>query len=138
MPEWNVFDPECPTRQLLDCIADKWTVLVVSALGQRVRRFGELRRAVGGATPKVLTSALRALERDGVVARRAFATRPLRVEYRLTALGQSLLAVVDQLGDWAEEHMADVNRARNGFDTRPENIGKPRKPKKRTAPRRKA
>jgi len=65
MKKWNVFDPECPTRTLLDRIGDKWTVLIVSALFDGPLYFGKLKRAVGGVAPKVLTSVLRSLSATG-------------------------------------------------------------------------
>ncbi len=109
---WNVFDPECPTRGLLDRIGDKWTVLVVAALEAGPLHFGQLKRAIGGAAPKVLTSALRSLERDGLLTRRVYTESPLRVEYALTPLGRSLHDVVDDLREWAEHNMAKVAKAR--------------------------
>jgi len=123
MPLGNAFDPNCPTRQLLDRIADKWTVLVVSAIGDRAPRFGELRRAVGGISQKVLTSVLRSLERDGLVTRNVLATGPLRVEYRLTPLGHSLLIFVDGLREWAERRMVWVAKARTRYDRLPRTKG---------------
>ena len=95
----NVLDPDCPSRLVLDRIAEKWTGLVVIALGERTLRFGELRERIGGVAPKVLTQTLRALERDGLVTRTVYAEVPPRVEYALTALGRSLcepLAVVQE------------------------------------------
>jgi DNA-binding HxlR family transcriptional regulator len=65
-PPWNVFDSNCPTRQVLDCIADKWTVLIIRRLAEGTLRFAQLRRAVDGISQKVLTNTLRALERDGI------------------------------------------------------------------------
>ena len=110
--KWNVFDPACPTRALLDRIGDKWTVLAVSALSDGPLRFGELKRAIGEPAPKVLTAVLRSLEHDGILTRRVFATSPLRVEYELTALGRSLLVAVGHLRLWAEQNMTRVARAR--------------------------
>lgn len=109
---WNVFDPACPTRALLDRIGDKWTVLIVSALCDGPLRFGELKRAVGGPAPKVLTAVLRSLEHDGMLSRRVYTASPLRVEYDLTALGRSLLTAVGHLRVWAEQNMAEVVEAR--------------------------
>ena len=109
---WNVFDPECPTRTLLDRIGDKWTVLVVSALCDGPLHFGELKRAIGGAAPKVLTAVLRSLERDGILTRRVYTASPLRVAYDLTPLGHSLHAAVDHLRQWAEQNMSKVAKAR--------------------------
>mgnify|MGYP003577538152 CR=1 FL=1 len=79
-------------------------------------RFGALRRKIGGAAPKVLTSVLRALERDGVITRRVYPRSPLRVEYSLTTLGLSLHRVVDRMGSWAERNMTRVAEARARFD----------------------
>jgi DNA-binding HxlR family transcriptional regulator len=114
--KWNVYDPACPTRQLLDRIADKWTVLVIGALSGGPLRFGELRRRVGGAAPKVITSVLRSLERDGVIRRRVYTASPLRVEYRLTPLGRSLVAAVGELSRWAERQMSRVLVARREYE----------------------
>lgn len=114
--EWNVFDPRCPTRALLDRIGDKWTVMVVVALRDGPVRFGELRRATGGPAAKVLTSTVRSLERDGVLSRTVFTESPLRVEYELTPLGESLLATLERVRDWAEDNMGDVLDARSRYD----------------------
>lgn len=116
-PRWNVFDPACPTRQLLDRIADKWTVLVICALHDGgPTRFGALRRRLGGVAPKVLTSVVRSLERDGLVTRTVHTGSPLRVDYRLTDLGASLHDVVEGLRAWAEGRMARVETARTRYD----------------------
>jgi len=116
--KWNVFDPNCPTRQLLDRVADKWTVLVVCSLGEGTKRFGELRRKVGEISPKVLTEILRSLERDGVISRHVFATVPLRVEYRLTPLGRALFQLAQGLRSWAEKNMPAALIARTAYDAR--------------------
>ncbi len=89
--EGNAYDPECPTRVVLDRIGDKWTVLIIEVLDAGPRRFNEIRLAIGGITPKVLTSTLRSLAADGLIVREAFGEVPPRVEYRLTDLGRSLL-----------------------------------------------
>ena len=116
-PRWNVFDPACPTRQLLDRIADKWTVLVICALhDDGPTRFGALRRRLGGVAPKVLTSVVRSLERDGLVTRTVHTGSPLRVDYRLTDLGASLHDVVEGLRVWAEGRIAKVETARTRYD----------------------
>ena len=114
--KWNAYDPACPSRQLLDRIGDKWSVLVVGALAAGPHRFGELRRAVGGCAPKVLTAVLRSLERDGLVVRRVHTASPLRVEYRLTALGASLCEAVNMMRRWAEAQMSKVAKARQHYD----------------------
>jgi DNA-binding HxlR family transcriptional regulator len=115
--KWNVFDPACPTRQLLDRIADKWTVLVICALAEDgPTRFGALRRRIGNVAPKVMTEVLRSLERDGAVSRTVYTGSPLRVEYRLTPLGRSLYQVVGGLRAWAERHIVKVTNARTAYD----------------------
>ena len=113
---WNTFDPACPTRQLLDRVGDKWTVLVIAVLSERPTRFGQLRRRVGGVAPKVLTAVLRSLERDGFVRRQVYTASPLRVEYSLTPLGRSLAGVVEKLQSWTERQMSKVAKARARYD----------------------
>src|SRR6185437_5056269 len=88
--EGNVFDPDCPSRVVLDRIAGKWTGLIVLALGDNTLRFGELRERIGGVAPKVLTQTLRSMQDDGLVTRQVYAEVPARVEYALTDLGRSL------------------------------------------------
>jgi DNA-binding HxlR family transcriptional regulator len=92
--QWDVYNERCPTRILLDRVADKWTVLVVGALEEKTKRFGQLRREIGGVSQKMLTQTLRQLERDGVVCRRVYASVPPKVEYSLTELGLSLVPVL--------------------------------------------
>jgi DNA-binding HxlR family transcriptional regulator len=111
-PPLNPFDPLCPTRQVLDRIGDKWTVLTVVALHERPKRFGELRREVGGISQKMLTQTLRALKDDGLVLRRVKATSPVAVEYELTELGQSLVPVLAGLTGWATSAMPKIEKAR--------------------------
>lgn len=94
----------CPGRVVLDRIGDRWTVLIIGVLEGGTRRFSELRDAVGGITPKVLTQTLRALERDGLVTRTVYAEVPPRVEYTLTDLGRSLIPTIGAIRDWAEQN----------------------------------
>ncbi|UQX87512.1 helix-turn-helix transcriptional regulator [Jatrophihabitans telluris] len=112
----DLFDPDCPTRLILDRVGDKWTVLVVSALSERTLRFSELRARVGGVAPKVLTQTLRALERDGILHRKIYAEVPPRVEYSLTELGRSLIGPIETIQAWAEEYMHRVVINRERFD----------------------
>ena len=105
-------------RDVLDRIGDKWTVLVVLRLGRRKERFRSLLRAVDGISQRMLTVTLRALERDGLVHRQVFDTRPPSVEYSLTPLGRSLLGTIDALARWAVDNEASVNAARVDFDQR--------------------
>ena len=106
--EGDAFDPECPTRVILDRVGDKWTVLIIEILDDSPKRFGEIRQAIGGITPKVLTSTLRSLVADGLVTRQSFGEVPPRVEYSLTDLGRSLQAPVTALRRWAERNVAEL------------------------------
>ena len=111
----NAFDPDCPTRVVLDRIGDKWTVLVIGALIDGPRRFTALRQHIGGVAPKVLTQTLRAMERDGLLTRTVYAQVPPRVDYALTDLGVSLGGPIAVLTDWAELHVAKILAARDEF-----------------------
>jgi DNA-binding HxlR family transcriptional regulator len=102
--------------EVLSRVGDKWTVLVVSTLGDGPKRFNELRRALGSISQRMLTLTLRALERDGLVTRTVFPTVPPRVDYELTDLGRSLLEPVSGLGLWARTHRLDIQAARHRFD----------------------
>ncbi|WP_021026029.1 helix-turn-helix domain-containing protein [Comamonas sp. B-9] len=115
-PAWNPYLATCPTRQVLDCVADKWTVLVLGLLRAGPWRFGQLRKGIEGLSQKMLTQTLRALERDGIVRREVFACSPPKVEYSLTPLGQSLAPALDALRLWAERHMDEVMRHRDLYD----------------------
>ena len=108
----SIYDVGCPGRLVLDRIGDRWTVLIVSMLNERTHRFSELRNAVGGITPKVLTQTLRGLERDGVVTRTVYAEVPPRVEYALTDLGRSLITPITAIREWAEANAEQVMSAR--------------------------
>jgi DNA-binding HxlR family transcriptional regulator len=116
--QWDVYNERCPTRILLDRVADKWTVLVVGALEEKTKRFGQLRREIGGVSQKMLTQTLRQLERDGVVCRRIYASVPPKVEYSLTELGLSLVPVLATIKEWSETHIQIVLKARDEYDTR--------------------
>jgi DNA-binding HxlR family transcriptional regulator len=109
-------DPACPTRQVIDRIGDKWSVLVILHLAQGTRRFTQLRQQVRGVTPKVLTRTLRALERDGLVIRQVYAEVPPRVEYTLTDLGAGLIGPLDVIRVWAEEHISAIAECRARYD----------------------
>ncbi len=110
----NVLDPDCPSRLVLDRVAEKWTGLVILALSDGTLRFGELRERIGGVAPKVLTQTLRNLERDGLVTRTVHAEVPPRVEYALTELGASLRTPLAAIQEWAEANVSAVlaNRER--------------------------
>jgi len=102
--------------EVLSRVGDKWTVLVVSTLGDGPKRFNELRKALGSISQRMLTLTLRGLERDGLVTRTVFPTIPPRVDYELTPLGRSLLAPVSELGRWARRNRATIAEARRRFD----------------------
>jgi len=115
-PAWNVFNSLCPTRLVLDRIADKWSVLIIQRLSSGTLRFAQLRRGVDGISQKVLTNTLRGLERDGILTRRIYASVPPKVEYSLTPLGQSLCGLVAGVCDWAEANIEQVQIARVAYD----------------------
>ena len=102
--------------EVLSRVGDKWTVLVVSAMGDGPKRFNELRRALGSISQRMLTLTLRGLERDGLVTRTVFPTIPPRVDYELTKLGRSLLEPVSGLGLWARQNRLAIQEARDRFD----------------------
>lgn len=112
-------DPEnCPVRQVLDGIGDKWSILVMAALSVGSRRFSELRRDIPDVSQKMLTHTLRKLERDGLVERIVTPTAPPRVDYRLRPLGQSLFVRLSGLAAWVIENRAAIDAARSSFDGR--------------------
>jgi DNA-binding HxlR family transcriptional regulator len=113
---FDVLAAACPTRQVINRIGDRWSLLVLSALGNGTLRFQELRRAVGGVSQKMLTQTLRALERDGLVQRDVYASVPPRVDYSLTPLGQSLSDSITAIRNWAYAHMDRIEAARAEFD----------------------
>jgi len=104
--------------EVLSRVGDKWTILVVSELGNGPKRFNEIRRALGSISQRMLTLTLRGLERDGLVTRTIFPTIPPRVDYELTALGRCLAQPVQALGQWAFEHLPAIEGARTSFDAR--------------------
>lgn len=114
----NVYDSVCPTRRVLDLIADKWTALVIGLLEDRAQRFAALHRQIGGISQKMLTQTLRSLERDGVVQRTVYAEVPPRVEYALTPLGKTLCGPIAALRTWAEEHIEAIAEAQRRYDGR--------------------
>lgn len=112
----NAYAAECPTRLVLDRVADKWTVLVLGLLADGPLRFNALRRRVEGVSQKMLSQTLKSLERDGLVTRRAYATVPVTVEYAVTPLGATLSATLDPLRHWAETHITEVQAAQRRYD----------------------
>ena len=114
--EYDAFLAECPTRELLASLSDKWMGLVLGALAGDPKRHSELARRIAGVSQKMLTQTLRTLERDGLVTRTVTPSVPVRVDYELTALGRTLLPVMLGIKDWAEAHMNEVDAARRIYD----------------------
>jgi DNA-binding HxlR family transcriptional regulator len=113
---YNAYVAECPSRQVLDALSDKWVTLILTALADAPRRYSELARAIAGVSQKMLTQTLRMLERDGLVTRTITASVPVRVDYQLTPLGRTLLPVVRAIKDWSETHISEVHAARVAYD----------------------
>ncbi len=109
----------CPVRDVLDRIGDKWSMLMIMALATRPHRFSELHRAVHDISKRMLTQTLRDLERDGLITRHVFPTKPPSVEYRLAPLGLSLLDPMAGLVEWADRCHGDIHAARARFDGTP-------------------
>jgi DNA-binding HxlR family transcriptional regulator len=108
--------PECSKiSQVLARLGDKWSVLVIMLLRDRSRRFSELKRGIDGISQRMLTLTLRNLERDGLVKRIVTPTIPPRVDYELTAMGASLVEQVQALGNWAVEHLAQIDAAQASY-----------------------
>ncbi len=130
--EYDAFLADCPSRQLLDRISDKWVALILAALGSksphhpatarvgksRSMRYSELSRQLAGVSQKMLTQTLRSLERDGLITRTVTPTVPVTVTYQLTGLGLSLQQVMQGIKLWAETHMDEVMANRDSYDTR--------------------
>lgn len=98
----------CPVETTLLLINDRWKILILRELLDGTKRFGELRKAIGTVSPKVLTSHLRSMEEDGLVEREIFAEVPPRVEYTLTELGESLKPILDAMKDWGINYQEKV------------------------------
>jgi DNA-binding HxlR family transcriptional regulator len=105
-------------RQILARIGEKWSMLVVMLLRDGPRRFNDIKRNTGGISQQMLTRTLRGLERDGMVTRTIYPTSPPQVEYRMTELGRSMSEPVLAFGRWVQEHLADIDAARQQFDQR--------------------
>ena len=108
----------CEVRQILDRVADKWSLLVIALLERRRLRFSELRRQIDGVSQRMLTVTLRQLERDGLVKRTVHPVVPPRVDYELTPLGATLHDTIRSLVIWTEEHQTEIAVARTEYDRR--------------------
>jgi DNA-binding HxlR family transcriptional regulator len=115
-PEW-IFRADCPTRPILDQIADKWSMMTMAVLAEP-KRFNQIKRRLEGVTQRVLTQTLRRLERNGMIERRVLPTSPVGVEYSLTPLGESLREPFSHLYSWAVEHADDIVARQRAYDAR--------------------
>jgi DNA-binding HxlR family transcriptional regulator len=115
--QWDTRE-DCEVRQILDRIADKWSLLAIALLDRRTMRFTELSREIDGISQRMLTKTLRHLERDGLVRRTVHPVVPPRVDYELTPLGATLHATIQPLVTWTEEHQDEIAAARSGYDAR--------------------
>ena len=108
--------PQCPIRNVLSRIGDKWSMLVLFTLeNYGVLRFNELKLYIPDISKKMLSTALKVLEADGLVARKMYAEIPPRVEYRLTERGLTLIPLINKLIDWAAANMEDIMADRNKY-----------------------
>ena len=108
----NVLDQNCPSRKLLEILANKWTMLIIRVLSRGTQRYKQLHRQIGGVTEKMLIQTLRQLEEDGLITRKIYDVVPPQVEYSLTTLGETLIEPIDAITNWAEQHIQEVEAAR--------------------------
>lgn len=113
---YDVFDRHCPSRATLDDVTSRWGMLVLAALDDGTLRFGELRRRVDGVSEKMLSQALQALERDGLVQRTQRSIMPPAVDYELTALGREAAALAVHMLRWLEAHMDRISAAQQQYE----------------------
>ena len=112
----TAYASDCPVRQALDRLGDKWTTLIIGMLEDGPKRFSELRRGIQGISQKMLTQTLRSLERDGLVKRTLYPEIPPRVEYALTPLGETLCEPIAAIIRWTEDHIETVIAAQVQYD----------------------
>ena len=108
---YNAWDARCPSRRLLDLIADKWTTLVLVSLSSGPKYYSDVRRDVAGISHKMTSQTLRTLEKQHFVVRTVYPTVPPRVEYALTPTAETLIPTLLELITWAETHVAEVGNA---------------------------
>ncbi|MEH2001149.1 MAG: helix-turn-helix domain-containing protein [Nostoc sp.] len=109
-------DEDCPVREILDHVGDKWTSLILSNLVGGSLRFSEIKRRLPGISQRMLTETLRGLERNGILLRTVYPIIPPKVEYSLTPLGESLVPLVQALVLWSLEHRSEIHDARSTYD----------------------
>ena len=107
---------DCPLRNVMDIMGDKWSFLIFAVLEEGPTRFNEMKRLIGDISQRVLTSKLRDLERDGYVSRTVYPVSPPKVEYALTPLGREILEPVRAMLDWAVASYPEIQKARQKFD----------------------
>lgn len=107
---------KCPVRQVLDKLGDKWTVLILLAMCGRVVRFSQFQKSIPDISKRMLAQSLRQLERDGLISRKVFAAVPVRVEYKLTPLGQSFMTPVLGILQWVEQAQLQIVANRAHYD----------------------
>jgi len=112
------FGKGTPSREAIERLANRWTVLIASVLEERPTRFNDLKNQLG-VSAQVLSRILRDLERDGLVSRQVYAEVPVRVEYALTPLGGTMCSIVHDVRDWAESTAGPISEARMAYDRRP-------------------
>lgn len=117
MQAYDVYSARCPTRMVLDRIADKWAMLILGRLEDGPVRFNQLRREIDGVSQKVLSQSLKRLERDGLILRTVFPTVPVTVEYALTPLGRTLTETFSSVRRWAETNIEAVLAAQAAYDS---------------------
>lgn len=116
MQAYDIYQDRCPTRLVLDRIADKWALLILDRLRSETVRFNQMRRDIQGISQKVLSQTLKKLERDGLISRAVYPTVPVTVEYALTPLGRTLTDTVATLAHWAEHNMDAIFAAQAAYD----------------------
>lgn len=119
----NVLNAQCPTRKVLDLIADKWTTLVIHLLAGGTYRYGELHRVIDGISQKMLTQTLRELECNGLVFRKVYPEVPPRTEYSLTPLGLTLIEPLNALCVWSENNLGALEKARQEYRMKDKAVG---------------
>jgi DNA-binding HxlR family transcriptional regulator len=124
----------CQVREILNRVADKWSLYVVAVLGDEELRFTELKRRIDGISQRMLTVTLRTLERDGILIRTVYNPMPPHIAYRLTSMGTTLLASTTPLIGWANEHLQSISAAQDRYDNRCAASAAPENPAARQDP----
>jgi DNA-binding HxlR family transcriptional regulator len=108
-----VLDSNCPLRQMFDLVGNRWSSSILFVIGKDVKRYSELQKQIPGVSKKMLTQTLRSLEQAGLLSRKVYADVPPKTEYRLTALGKSILKPIAGLADWAVAHQRELKQIQN-------------------------